>query len=266
MADIKITAQQMLPDIFNALDLSTVEKVFPHVAGALDEIAKLYYETWIGFASGVPIPGTPRVINSRGTYKKSIQVNLSSPSEKVVYSDSILNKYIEEGSDAVDLKEGLLKGPHVKYGKNGPYNVVAFRHGVPGSVESSSPMPLRIFTLSQKASEGRRPTKRANKDFEVISQDNRIGIRSKRVESFMPGKGNYTWKSGKYAGMRKQDTSTGKAKRSQYITFRTVSTASDPASWIRPPQAGIPIREQVVETAKEIAIELLRDAIVQDLQ
>lgn len=265
--EFKVSAAAYVPGLVELLESvgGSIEG-FPHLLAALDDSANLMHEAWIGFASGTPIPGGLRVINSRGEYKASIKVDLTNPTEKVVYSDSKIHKYLEDGSDAVDLKEGLLSGPKVKFGKNGPYNIVAFRHGTPGTVESNKPMPVHIFQLTQTASKGFFKNKGAEANSkEVIGKENTDGIRSKLVKNFEPKLGNYTWKSGKYAGMQRIETSTGKAKSSNYITFRVVSSKSDPSSWIRPPQAPIPIRQAVIDTTRDLIEELLRTAIQADL-
>ncbi len=269
MEDVRVNVLAYDEALSNLLSKIDGERSFPNLLEALNAVSALYHETWLGFASGVPIPGSLRVINSRGTYKNSIKQDTSNPTTKIIYSDSIIHKYLEDGSPAVDLKKGLLQGPNVRFGKNGPYNIVAFRHGVPSANEN--PMPLHIFNLAQKEYRKQVAEKTATKKTQVIADSHLEGIRSKRTASFPPTKDgeqiktNYTWKRGKYAGMQRIDVSTTAAKRSEYITFRCVSVRSDPASWIRPPQQGIPIRQAVVDTVRDIAEDLIREAIERDL-
>ena len=40
---------------------------------------------------------------------------------------------VEQGWTGGDLRQWLLHGPNAKQGKNGPYNVIPFGHGTPGT-------------------------------------------------------------------------------------------------------------------------------------
>lgn len=266
MDDKTVVIWDLAPELQSLFSKIDGASAFANTQAAMNEVASMIHEAWVGFASGVPIPGAIRVINSRGQYKASIKVDLSKDKEKIIYSDSPIHKYLEEGTDAYDMKPGLLSGPKARFGKNGPYNVICFRHGAPDSSESSAPMPVTIYKLTKAVSKKAAASGTTSKSMQVVSTNNMTGIRSKRVASFMPGRNNYTWKVGPYAGMMKIDTTTGAAKRSSYLTFRVVSTKSDPSSWIRPPQPGLPIRQAALDAVHDIAIELLKEAVRKDMQ
>jgi len=216
----------------------------------------------------------------------------SRPGEVVVYTDYEAHKYIEEGHGEIDLKPGLLSGPNARIGEKGPYNgekgpynIVHFRHGTPGAEIGSRPMPVSIYRLmlrDTKRAEATReqglssrggiskvvrespvPEQRKYKWGHRFDSKSETGGRSK-----ITSRGLYQWKTGKYAGMVRMQQSTSRAMRTQYITFRAVSAASDPASWIVPAVDPVPIRRAAVEFVHgTVDIQgLLRDAIEQDLK
>lgn len=270
-SEIRVDINQFLPEFLELMQKVQGADVFPQTLAAFNQIAIMYQSTWRQYAGGAPIPGTPRVINSRGDYIRSIQVDLSGDTEKVVYSDSPSHRYIESGHGEVDLKPGLLSGAKAKTSKEGlPYNIVHFRHGVPGTLPSNKPMPLNIHYLMQK--EERKAQQQKQTTLSQIRARNprqyqwraRLGQAGPR-RTKQTSMGSYTWKAGQYSGMVRLQTSTGRAKSSQYITFRAVSTKSDPKSWIVPAVEGIPIRQTVVDTVKPLAEELIMKALQEDL-
>ena len=279
MAEVRVDIHDIVPEFVDVLRQVEGKQVFPNILAAMSEIAALYREAWMGFASGVPIPGSPRVINSRaGGYRDSIKLDLSKDNEKVVYTDSPVHRYIEDGSPEVDLKPGLLSGPKARQGKDGPYNIVAFRHGTPGTLQSNRPMPVNVYNIvrqqirqAQKSrtdavqtSQQQRQKARPPGRMQVIAATNQQGRRSKLVGTFSEGRGSsYTWKSGQFAGMQRI---TGVARSTQYITFRVVSFRSPPSSWIVPPREGVPIREAVVSEVRDLAEEMLKEALRRDLE
>ena len=151
-----------------------------------------------------------------------------------------------------------------------PYNIVHFRHGVSGTETSNRPMPLNIFNLMQKESKAAAKQKQRVMSVIQSTKPRRAAYGVKISSDIQQGRKTqsytkYTWKSSPYAGMVRMQTSTGKAKSSQYITFRVVSKNSDPRSWILPPVEGIPIREIVVKAVKPIAEDLIAQALKEDL-
>ena len=267
--EIRVTSAIGTPEVIQLLNTVQADVVFPHLLSALNQIALMYQTTWMQFAGGAPIPGTTRVINSRGDYIRSIKTNLSGTVEKVVYSDSVANQYIEKGHGEIDLKPGLLSGKKARISKSGhPFNIVHFRHGMPNTLPSNNPMPATIYSLMQKESRKADQQRKQSMSKVAAQGKNTYGVKvpqgtqlGRRTQLYSQ----YTWKSGKYAGMVKMQTSTGKAKSSKYITFRMVSSRSDPRSWIVPPLEGIPIRQRVVETVKEFIPKIIEEAIKEDL-
>lgn len=286
MADLKVSVTDYLPQFMEAIGLTEFKENFPNTMAAMNIIAHRYMEKWRRFTMGEQIPGAPRVINSRGDYTRSINVNLSDDAVKSVESQGPWTEWIEDGHGEIDLKPGLLSGKNAKMGDRGPYNVVAFRHGTPDTLSSNNAMPLNVYNMIK------RETDKADRAYKQ-GQSTRPGTSRVTGKSVHPGgqtkrsyqwgyrlpesaggprktkdtsKGQYTWKTGKRSSMVRMDASTSKARSSSYITFRTVSIHSDPASWIVPPKQGIPIRQAVIDSMEDQVKEVLRMAIEEDLQ
>ena len=264
--EVKVELGDFTPEIVKMLEAvggSSSSQVFPHLMAALNKAALLYQATWRRFASGTPIPGTSgKTIRSTGPYVRSIQTELSNPIQKIVYTDYPGHKYIEDGAPETDLKPGLLSGPKSRAtAKGGRINVVAFRHDVP-SESAKNPMPVNIYNLMLQETKRAESTRQSRLGVRATLPKGQGGEPQTKVTQFH---GTYTWSAGKHEGMQRIDTSTGKAKSSKYITFRTVSSQSDPASWIVPEREPIPIRQAVVDTVTPIVRELLKDAFVSDI-
>jgi len=284
MAEMKVGVGVHIPGFAALMSDKTVRQAFPTVVDRLNDLAKMYQETWRRYALGAPIPtsGGPRVINSRGEYAKSIQVDLSNDLEKVIYTDYKAHKYIEDGHQEIDLKPGLLSGPKARTGANGPYNIVAFRHGVPGTLSTNKPMPLNVYNMVNKFSQSK-VTGQYTDVKGVVRNTYRWGDRlgssgapeTKKISPEMqkklsqaygrPVSDTYTWTAGKRSSMVRMQANTQKAKSSSYITFRVVSMRSDPASWIVPKKDPIPIRQAVVDTMRPITDQAIADAFETDI-
>lgn len=290
--DIELTVVDFAPGFAQLAKDVPFSKLFPNLLQALNLIAINHAVQWRKFTMGEQIPGAPRVINSRGDYTRSIQADISKEQLKTVFSQGPWTDQIEKGHGEIDLKPGLLHGPKARMGKNGPYNIVPFRHGIPNSLKSNNPMPQDLYNLI------RRETNKADK-LRAQGGQGRPGVSKivgkgpgvwQRVSGAQDLKNNYewgyrvpaskrgpiqtkhmsqrgyTWKTGKHTGMVRMDASTKRARTSEYITFRVVSYKSDPASWIVPPQDPIPIRDKVIETLKDETQRLLKIAIEEDLK
>lgn len=66
-----------------------------------------------------------------------------------------------------------------------------------------------------------------------------------------------------YAGMKRFDTSAGRAKSSAYITFRVMS--EDSKGWIIPAKAGLYLAKNVADGLQSVAEQAFSGAIDRDL-
>lgn len=285
--DFEITVDEIAPGFTRLAKNVDLKTAFPNLLKALNLVAIQHVVQWRKFTSGEQIPGAPRVINSRGDYTKSINADLSSDQLKRIYSQGPWTDWVEKGHGEIDLKPGLLRGPKARMGKNGPYNIVSFRHGIPNSLKSNNPMPTNLYKYiiaetkkRDAANPGSGASRITGKGPGTVQRvSGAIDLKRNyqwgfRVPASMGGqaktketsRGPYTWTTGKYTGMVRMDASTKRATTSEYRTFRVVSYRSDPSSWIVPPQDPIPIRQKVIEVLREESHKLIKMGIEEDLK
>lgn len=140
---------------------------------------------------------------------------------------------MECGHEPYDMKPGLLKGPKSRTSKSGGrYNIVPFPMKTSGSRGASPPvMPEPIYRRALKMGFGE--SMALPKKYEGYAIRSRLSPDIKRW-------GNYTWKSSPFSGITKVRKWPGElpttlaGRRAAYMTFRTVSSKSDPSSWIHP--------------------------------
>lgn len=269
MIEIVITPNQALIDLISSLEMVSTKKL-PNTVKAIKASISLLEYTWKSYAMGASIPGTNiRIKRIDSLYVKSIQ-SKTSGLKGVVFSDSPVAVQIEEDSPEKDLKKIIPFGPKSRMGKNGPYNIVPFRHGTPKAV--NAPMPELVYkALRQKIKQGE-------------LQKSEV-LRAKRRDTNAGGevvqRRTYKW-----GGRVKEDTfpdlqglvvfraSVGAASRSTYLTFRVVS-ANKPKvskarkgwekSWIVPSKRGAHLTRYVVANTKDVIIDLLRTGLEHDL-
>lgn len=291
---MKIKVTDYSPEFVKYARRGFKSKMFKHVIGTLDQLAYAYQRLWRAYASGEQtVPGS-KTLHSSGRYTRSIQIDASKPFVRIIYTDYPPHKYIEEGHREIDLKPGLLHGPQARMGKHGPYNIVSFRHytrpDIPGVGEPrgyvpkrSDVMPMNIQRMMQQATDnadreyeaGMRPTPGLSRKItsgprpedRTYQWGARLSRKLQQGRVIRPG-GEYSWKTGRYAGMVRFNVPSGpNEKRTEYITFRVVSWKSDPRSWIVPPAAPIPIRQATDDFVnRTIDIpQAISDAIMQDI-
>lgn len=225
--------------------------------------------TWIAYASGTTVSysgGTFTIHVVSGDYVRSIQEGLKMLEDLTgeIVSTSSHGRSIEEGIKPYDMKIGLLSSPKAKTSKQGgKYLTVPFRHGTPQTTALPA-MPQSVYNQAKNLGYSRR------NNFLVsfvtgrkYSWGGKLPKTSEGQRSHnTPHRGaGYTWKTGMYSGMVK----TGRNKHSQYLTFRRVSSNSDPASWQHPGVQPRHIREAVIENTREEVLQLIRNGFEMDL-
>jgi len=238
------------------------------VRAALTDVVQ---RTWIQYASGATVSysGGEFVVHVvSGEYVRSIQEGFRMDGDLAgeITSTSPHGATIEGGISAYDMKEKLLNSPKAKIGKNGNrYITVPFRHGTPGA--STMPnMPKAVYKDVKKLGYSRRNNAlTAQSTGRQYTWGGRYkntseGMRSKIVKKEQ-GYGRYTWKTGMFSGMVK----VGSAKHGQYLTFRRISSNSDPNSWQFPGVKARPIRQAVIENTREEVLQLIRTGFEMDL-
>jgi hypothetical protein len=297
--DVHVSIEDFFPKF---LDVQQGESPLPHMPQALNVIGEQILVQWRKYTQGESMPGTPRVINSRGPYTKSIHLNDESNGSKVIESTGPWTDWIEKGHGEIDLKPGLLSGPKARMGKKGPYTIVSFRQGVPTSIKSNNPMPQdtykhminmtgainKAYQSGQSAQPGtsrvtsntggkrkttwgyRLPAEQGGEPQAKTIKESGFGKQitfngeTFRLAGRTPGE--YTHKTGKQTGMVRMDTSAGRGKTSEYRTFRVVSMRSDPRSWIVPAADPLPIRDKVIQAVAPKAQDIIRAMLEEDLK
>ncbi len=297
MADLNVTVTDFSPQfakVIGAVGGENFGIMFPNTKAALNIIAHNHLRQWRKATMGEQLPGMPFAVWSRGgdpSYTTSLNVDISDDHIKFVQSKGPWTDWIEKGHGEIDLKPGLLSGPKARMGSKGPYNIVHFRQGVPGTLPSNNPMPINVHNLikreTDKADKAYNAGKATKPGTSRVTGEGpgtvqRVSGKVDMARNYQWGyripesaggpkktkqttRGDYTWKSGKSAGMVRMAADTATAKSSKYMTFRVVSINSDPASWIVPPREPNPIREAVINALKAETDEILKNAMNEDL-
>lgn len=220
------------------------------------------------------------------TYRRGIDVGLQYP-HMTPLQGRVVNlapdaRRIEDGYPARDMKPALLSGPQVRMGKNGPYNIVPFRWGTPreewheaGTGDQRATlrsMPASIaqivsgpdFTSSRRTDIRRTPAVfppaehlpahvKARKSFAVrrsYEWGDRLAADQlpEGLREPLPGHA-----APLFAGMVRMEAGEKTRKRhSHYMTFRAVSTRSDPSSWWHPGQRPRPFSKRVAASPEVV--------------
>jgi len=158
-----------------------------------------------------------------------------------------------------DMKPSLLGGPKARQGKNSVYNIIPFIHKVKtqeneGIYQESSKLEQSIVTGVNTS--GRRLYKWRGR---LMKYPHFKKTKTTPV-------GDYTWKAHKHQGMvRMKGDAKLNQKYSTYLTFRVVSSNSDPASWWHPGKKNVPIRDLVITELKDQVTETIRQAVFFDI-
>lgn len=291
MPKLKVDIQTVLPEFAGLVKNKNLGLLLANTERAVEKLSTMYQETWVNAAMGASLPGLPFVISSKH-YQRTIKrtqtgaLTWEISSDYTTKSGRGVTDLLEAGHGLIDLKPGLLNGPKSRMGKHGRYNVVSFRHGSPNS--DNAPMPLSVyksFTAEVKKADAMKKAGAATRGgTSVTTQASAVpsgrsyswgskydvksayGQRSKLITQKSKRVGTYTQKAGKYAGMVRLQQSTTKSNRGGYFTFRIVSAASDPMSWIVPEQEPWPIRQSVVDFMRPFAEGILKEALEADIK
>lgn len=263
MIEISIVPEdETLANLLSSLEMIS-SKFMPKTYKAVKVASAVAEYTWKSYALGAPIPGTSmRIKTPNGDYARSIKSKHLSPFHIYVYSDSDHAKSIEDGTTAVDLKKILPFSARSRVSKAGKgYNIVPFRHGIPGSLMRSV-MPKELYDkLRAEIRSGKIEVSRRIKGGSVSA--NYKGELVKRA--------NYQWGTRITTGIKNMegmvvmDTSSTSSTRSTYLTFRVISENSPSFKWIIPGRPGMKITRFVAQNTQEIIKEIIQQGISEDL-
>jgi len=223
------------------------------VGESLDLAGGYAANTWESAAYGAKLPGMTRSVHSP-RLAQSIQHHMHGELEVVISADEQELDAATRAKPAWDMKPGLLSGPKARRSKTRGtrYNIILFRHKF-ADLSDEAIMALAANVRNFQSELGRRskilgigfsPLTFMNNSYQYV-KNGPIAIAATR----------YTWKTGIESGIR---LSMGSGP----ITFRTVSDASDPASWWYPARPENPMVEAVWAAVKDDVEAWVYDAWV----
>jgi len=199
--------------------------------------------------------------STANVYIQSIGEPTISGIKAVIKLSGWLPNALEEGMPPYDMKPGLLHGPNSRQSKNGGrYNIIPFPMKTPGSRGTSPPvMPEPIYRRALKMGFG--DSMALPKKYEGYAIRTRLSSDIKRW-------GHYTWKSSPFAGITKVRKWPGElpttlaGRRAAYLSFRIVSSRSDPSSWIHPGFKAINLMEKSADNLSKIFPDIVNKVIL----
>lgn len=227
-----------------------------HIQQAIEGTAEKVREEWADAVMKAPGIWEP----IRKAYAQSITVTPTGRFSVEVSTPLDIAEKIETGQPARDLKRMLRTSLKVRTSQQGKrYLIIPFRHNVPGRNGGSGAapqMPRMIYRQAKQLAPSR-----------ITGMGRRVsGTGAYDIATHRPitvAARKYAWggaldasAGSRYAGMRRFDTSSGKAKSSAYLTFRVMS--EDSSGWIVPAKPGMFILKGVAETMTNALQERLQ--------
>jgi hypothetical protein len=188
-----------------------------------------------------------------------------------------LANMVEQGFSGGDMRAWMLSSPKAKQGKNGPYLVVPFRHGTPGTSGRNvgAAMPGPIHTAAKKLlgtlSRPGKPVSTTGGQTTIYGKRLHPGLTMRQAARQILKRKEKPWHAtGIYMGMiRKEKLVKGGPQTSGYQTFRTISAKvrvdpNDPNSpmkhWVHPGIKPRNIARQVQKHIEKLATHIVRQA------
>lgn len=173
-------------------------------------------------------------------------------------------RVVEFGRKEFDMRKSLYTGKKARMGKNGPYTIVGFQHGMEIVKKHVPEGQFKSMKVMEKETSHTGLSARG----EVVSR-NYYDMTSDGIgRRIGPLSDIHTKKLHFLSGMVKTRQKVGKAKeKSQYqgLTFRVVSINSPEGSWMFPEINPENTREKVHKLLQKDAQEMIRRATQRDL-
>lgn len=204
----------------------------------------------------------------RSRYADSIGWRMTGTLSAEVYATYNQAQGIETGRPGRDLKAMLHTSMKVRTTKGGKrYLIIPFRHNTPGNNAHAHDMPQHVYDAAKKL-----------KASKVTGMGSRAsGTGAMDVKTRKPvhvAQATYLWggrlpagsmgpnpkgKVDRYAGMVRMEETSGKAKKSTFLTFRIMMEGS--SGWVTKPQPGLYIAKEVTDQMRPDAIEEFKNAV-----
>lgn len=229
----------------------------------LRDIADAARAEWIRIAGA-------ELSTTRRDYLMGIQPVEMKPGMAVISLVGQLPNIIEEGMDAFDMHDTLL-GPNVpisppgEFGKHlsidpntfktGFYRAIPFRHATPGTTGAVGVEMGKAYTghdaVEDAKALGKKVYGKAKRLKGTVSDPYGKTVYGGRLPEGLAPKLRPHHKTDIYAGMIRERKTYEKARQSQYMTFRTISTGSP--GWRRKATTGRFFSEQVGQYVQRLA-------------
>lgn len=161
----------------------------------------------------------------------------------VIYLDNEIN-YLEDGYGGFSMLPGLLNGPKSKPTKDGQgrYNTIPFRHSPSAPAQTMADQQLKQSLID---------TIKKNKLDKIIKDAS--GRPKEGVVARVKGKD----MAANIQGLVKVQKTYEKTTQSYYMTFRRVSTKTDPSKWFHPGWKGAHIFDDLERFTDDKISEIL---------
>ncbi len=274
MAELKITGSI---ENIDAARSYIQGQLFPTVSKAVSLIAEEARKRWI-----VAVDEARLWSGEKRPYAASIKWQMTGPLSALVWSDYRYAKEIEEGRPAKDLKRMLDTSQKVRRTRAGKrFLIIPFRHNV-ADMPADVYQEAKQLAPSRVVGQGSRPAGEIV-GFGMAPAAPNPGVSKRFLSStatrgpVMVPKAVYAWgdklaagslgpnprgKTDRFAGMYRFDTSTPKAKRSTYLTFRVMMEGSP--GWIVPPKPGLLLAKGVADGLQPKADIIFAEAVKRD--
>ena len=222
----------MVPIYIDTTSLQELALTDAEVRGMLDFVVK---DISASFANNWELEANSRLKSARNDYIRNIHVVDEGRAQASVVLLGWLPNAIEQGYPAFDMKIGFMNSSKVKMTKKGnKYFTIPLRFGVPGTIGDSgfsNILPEEVHEIAKQKdvrpikSQGIRESELPAKFKETVIRKAPVRQESKKFEE-------YKHKHPIHAGVtRVRDPKTG---QNRYVSFRRVSTNSDPNAFIHP--------------------------------
>lgn len=246
----------MIPIQINSDQLVSDLGIEPEQATAL--IDYTVKEITANFAREWEVTAARLLKGVREEYVESIKVVDGGYAKGAVILTGWLPNAIESGHAPIDLKNGMLSGGNAKVSKDGEsiYNTIPYRFAAPDSIGESpvfsGKLPFDVHDAITAKPLSVPVVGGGMKTAPLQASEIPLEYAEKKIKSVptvtptpLSWKGYYQHKSSIYQGISKvQDPKT---KQNRYVSFRRVSTNSDPEAWIHPGFSARNIAEQALE-------------------
>lgn len=237
---------------------------FPEFLRVAEDISADAEGLYRGYLGGKPTPAGKAVQHPSGATARGIKRNRTGFLAWSLSNDAPAAKALEEGTPERDMKECLPTAPRARRSKKGDlYLIIPFRHGVP-TTRGLNAMPKEVYKLAVQMQFSRvlgaPSTRTSATGWEVPRWSYRWNGRlpdARKLQNLGIDEG----VARRMSGMVRMS----KAGHTSYMTFRVMSQASPPGSWVRPAVPGLWPLRYAVDEAMAQGRDRMEDALEADL-